>query len=52
MKLKFNKPIKYCKYWKICPDFKRSYCNENDNDLDLCIKYHINKLKGGVKDDN
>ena len=35
----FIRPKNYCKYWKICSDFKRSKCEDSERNVKDCGKY-------------
>jgi len=37
--MSFVKSKKYCKFWKICPSFKRSECESEIMDVERCFKY-------------
>lgn len=47
-------PKKPCKYWKVCPYFRRSECDNNKEEVRLCIHYDkfLININQGKKNEN
>jgi hypothetical protein len=39
MGYRFVKPKRYCKYWKACPKFRRSECDDEVMETSSCPQY-------------